>query len=167
MNSRRTLLAGFALASLMWLSGCAQQQSAPASKFTLLDGQEINTSTLTGKVYLVNFWATTCTSCVAEMPELVETYERFKQRGFDTVAVAMQYDPPIWVNRFASSRKLPFKVALDHTGNNAKEWGDIRLTPTTFLVNKNGQIVKQFVGPPNFEALHELIDKLLQAPATT
>jgi peroxiredoxin len=98
------------------------------------------------------------------MPELVQTYERFKQQGFDTVAVAMQYDPPAWVNRFATSRQLPFKVALDHTGNNAKEWGEIRLTPTTFLVDKNGRIVKQFVGPPNFESLHELIDKLLKAP---
>ena len=162
--SRRILFAGLALATLMWLGGCAQQQAAPVSKFTLLDGQELNTNALKGKVYLVNFWATTCTSCVAEMPELVQTYERFKQQGFDTVAVAMQYDPPAWVNRFATSRQLPFKVAVDHTGNNAKEWGEIRLTPTTFLVDKNGRIVKQFVGPPNFESLHELIDKLLKAP---
>lgn len=163
MFSRRSLFSGLVLAALMGLVGCAQNQAAPSSSFTLLDGKELSTSGLKGKVYLVNFWATTCTSCVAEMPELVKIYERFKDQGFDTVAVAMQYDPPAWVNRFATSRQLPFKVALDHTGNNAKEWGDIRLTPTTFLVDKSGQIIKQFVGPPDFDALHDLIDRLLKS----
>ena len=110
---------------------------------------------------MINFWATSCTTCVAEMPELMATHNKFKDRGFDTVAVAMSYDPPSYVVNFAQSRQLPFKVAIDNTGAVAREWGDIKLTPTTFVVNKRGVIVKRFVGTPDFVELHQLIDKLL------
>ena len=110
---------------------------------------------------MVNFWATSCTSCVAEMPELIATYNKFKDRGYETVAVAMSYDPPSYVVNFAQTRQLPFKVAIDNTGGVARAWGDVKLTPTTFLLNKRGQIVKRFVGTPDFVELHQLIDKLL------
>jgi peroxiredoxin len=79
------------------------------------------------------------------------------------VAVAMQYDPPSYVVNFAETRKLPFKVAIDNTGTIAKAWGDVRLTPTTYLLNKKGEIVKRFVGEPNMTELHALIEKLLAA----
>jgi peroxiredoxin len=127
----------------------------------LLDGSTVSTQQLQGKVSLVNFWATSCTSCVAEMPELIATYNKFKDRGYETVAVAMSYDPPSYVVNFAQSRQLPFKVAIDNTGGVARAWGDVKLTPTTFLVNKRGEIVKRFVGTPDFVELHQLIDKLL------
>ena len=134
---------------------------APASTFVLLDGSRKTTADLQGKVTLVNFWATSCTSCVAEMPDLVNTYQKYRDKGFDTVAVAMSYDPPSYVVNFTETRKLPFKVAIDNTGEVAKAWGDVRLTPTTFVVNKRGEIVKSFVGTPDFAALHQLIEKLL------
>jgi peroxiredoxin len=73
----------------------------------------------------------------------------------------MSYDPPAYVVNFSQSRQLPFKVAIDNTGAVAKAWGDIKITPTTFLVNKRGEIVKQYVGEPDFVAMHKLIDKLL------
>ena len=134
---------------------------APESTFVLLDGTSKSTADLLGKVTLVNFWATSCTTCVAEMPQIVSTYNKYKQQGFDTLAVAMSYDPPSYVVNFAETRKLPFQVALDNTGQIAKDWGDIQLTPTTFVVNKQGKIVKRYVGTPNFEELHQLIEKLL------
>ncbi len=109
----------------------------------------------------MNFWATTCTSCVAEMPQLVATYDKYRDKGFDTVAVAMSYDPPSYVVQFTQSRKLPFKVAIDNTGAVANAWGDVRLTPTTYLVNKKGEIVKRYVGEPDFQDLHRLIEALL------
>ena len=121
----------------------------------------MTSSELTGKVSLINFWATSCTSCVAEMPELIATHNKFKEKGFETVAVAMSYDPPSYVVNFAQTRQLPFKVAIDNTGVLARDWGDIQLTPTTLLVNKHGEIVKRFVGTPNFAELHQLIEKLL------
>ncbi len=142
------------------ISGCGQER-APDSSFVLLDGSRLGTAQLQGKVTLVNFWATSCTTCVAEMPELVATYDKFKDKGYETLAVAMSYDPPAYVVNFTESRKLPFKVAIDNTGANAKAWGDVELTSTTYLVNKRGEIVKRYVGTPDFAELHRLIEKLL------
>jgi peroxiredoxin len=143
--------------------GACSSDRAPESAYVLLDGSTIKAAQLQGKVVLVNFWATSCTSCVAEMPQLVSTHQKFMNRGFDTLAVAMSYDPPSYVVNFAQSRQLPFKVAIDNTGAVAKAWGDIQLTPTTFLIDKQGKIVKRYVGAPNFAELHALIDKLLNA----
>ncbi len=139
----------------------AGRSAAPESTFVLLDGSRQTTADLRGKVTLVNFWATSCTTCVAEMPEVIATYNKYHAKGFDTLAVAMSYDPPSYVVNFAESRKLPFKVAIDNTGTVAKAWGDVRLTPSTFIVNKRGEIVKSYVGAPNFPELHRLIEKLL------
>lgn len=136
---------------------------APESTFVLLDGSKVNTSSFQGKVTLVNFWATSCTTCVAEMPKMIATYDKYKTKGFDTVAVAMSYDPPAYVINYAETRKLPFKVAIDNTGAVAKSWDEVKLTPTTYIVNKQGQIVKRYVGEPNFSELHALIEKLLAA----
>ena len=137
--------------------------TAPESTFVLLDGSKINTASLKGKVTLVNFWATSCTTCVAEMPKIIATYDKYKTKGFDTVAVAMSYDPPAYVVNYAETRKLPFKVAIDNTGVVAKAWDEVKLTPTTYIVNKQGQIVKRYVGEPDFAELHVLIEKLLAA----
>lgn len=138
------------------------KSAAPDTTFVLLNGSKMQTRDLQGQVSLVNFWATSCVTCVAEMPDMVRTYEKYKGQGFSTVAVAMQYDPPSYVVNFVNSRKLPFDVAIDNTGAVAKAWGDVQLTPTTFLINKRGEIVKRFVGNPNFTELHALIDQLLR-----
>ena len=139
----------------------AGQQAAPSSTFVLLDGSQQTTADLRGKVTLVNFWATSCTTCVAEMPDIVRTYDKYRAQGFESLAVAMSYDPPSYVVNFAESRKLPFKVAIDNTGAVARAWGDIKITPTTYIVNKRGEIVKSYVGAPDFAELHRLIEKLL------
>jgi len=148
------------LAGALVLSGCGQER-APESSFVLLDGSKISTEQLKGKVMLVNFWATSCTTCVAEMPELVATYNKYRDKGYETLAVAMSYDPPAYVVNFTETRKLPFKVAIDNTGANAKDCGQVKITPTTYLVNKRGEIVKRYVGTPDFAELHRLIEKLL------
>jgi peroxiredoxin len=145
------------------LSGCefASPERAPAVDYVLLDGASAASSQWAGKVMLVNFWATSCATCVKEMPQIVATHEKFKARGFDTLAVAMSYDPPAYVARYAETRKLPFGVAIDNTGKLAQAFSGVQMTPTTFLINKRGEIVKRFVGEPDFAALHGLIDKLL------
>jgi thiol-disulfide isomerase/thioredoxin len=134
---------------------------APASSFVLLDGSIKTNTDLGGKVTLVNFWATSCVTCVAEMPKIVATHQQYQARGYRTMAVAVDYDPPSYVVNFAQTRRLPFDVAIDNTGKLARDWGDVRLTPTSFLVNKRGEIVKRFVGEPDFAALHRLIEQLL------
>jgi thiol-disulfide isomerase/thioredoxin len=143
------------------LPACSSSQAAPESIFVLLDGSRKTTSDFKGKVTLVNFWATSCVTCVAEMPKLIATHQKYATQGYDTVAVAMSYDPPSYVVNYTETRQLPFKVAIDNTGAVAKAWGDVKLTPTTYLVNKRGEIVKQYVGDPDFAALHKLIEKLL------
>ena len=164
VSRRRGLAALAAVATLgtaLLLGGCGTRDAAPESTFVLIDGAKTTTTELKGKVTLVNFWATTCVSCVKEMPMLVDTHNKFKDRGYETVAVAMSYDPPAYVVNFTETRKLPFKVAIDNTGANARDWGDVKLTPTTYLVNKRGEIVKRYVGTPDFAELHRLIEKLL------
>jgi peroxiredoxin len=136
-------------------------QAAPSATYVLLDGSKRSTEDFKGRVTLVNFWATSCTSCVAEMPKMMATYDKYHAKGFDTLAVAMSYDPPAYVVNFAQTRKLPFQVAIDNTGGVAKAWGDVKLTPTTYVVNKKGEIVKRYVGEPNFAELHKLIEQLL------
>jgi len=139
----------------------AGREPAPTVAYTLLDGTTSSTDRLRGKVVLVNFWATSCTTCVHEMPQIVATYEKFKGRGYETLAVAMSYDPPAYVMNFAETRKLPFGVAIDNTGTIAKSFGDVKMTPTSVLINKRGEIVKRFVGEPDFAQLQELVEKLL------
>lgn len=164
-NRRQLLGAGLALGAtgVLGLSGCAGREAAPDSTFVLLDGSQATTAGLRGKVTLVNFWATTCVTCVKEMPALVATHQKYAPRGYETLAVAMSYDPPAWVVNFVQSRQLPFKVALDNTGEIAKAWGDVKLTPTTYLLDKQGRIVKRYVGEPEMDALHQLIEELLAA----
>jgi peroxiredoxin len=162
VNRRKALIAPLATAmGFSALTGCSLSDSAPDSSFLLLDGSYINMGALKGKVILINFWATTCTTCVKEMPEIVKTYTKYQSKGFETVAVAMQNDPVNWVVNFTQTRQLPFKVALDNTGENAKQWGNIKITPTTFIVDKQGKIVKKYVGAPDFVALHALLESLL------
>lgn len=137
-------------------------KTAPESTFILLDGSKKSTADLRGKVTLVNFWATSCVSCVAEMPKMIATYEKYKSQGYGTVGVAMQYDPPSYVVNFVNSRQVPFDIAIDNTGAVAKSWDEVKLTPTSYLVNKRGEIVKRYVGEPNFAELHLLIESLLK-----
>jgi thiol-disulfide isomerase/thioredoxin len=164
-SMRRFAPTALLLASALCLQACDSAAlasgAAPESSFVLLDGSKMASAELKGKVTLVNFWATSCTTCVAEMPQVVDTYNKYKAKGFDTVAVAMAYDPPAYVVNYTQTRKIPFKVAIDNTGANAKAWGDVKLTPTTYLVNKRGDIVKRYVGTPDFVAMQGLIEKLL------
>ena len=105
------LVAGLALAVGAAVYLGAGGSPAPSSTFVLLDGSSQSTADMKGRVTLVNFWATSCTTCVAEMPKIIATYDKYKSRGYDTMAVAMSYDPPSYVVNYAQTRKLPFKVA--------------------------------------------------------
>ena len=158
---RRARVGAVSLIAVASLWSCSNAQTAPNTLFVLLDGSKQTTADLKGKVTLVNFWATSCVTCIAEMPQITATHNKYKAKGYDTLAVAMSYDPPSYVVNYAQTRALPFKVAIDNTGAVAKAWGDVALTPTTYIVNKRGEIVKRYVGAPDFTALHQLIEKLL------
>ncbi len=137
---------------------------APEVNYVLTDGSIINTASFKGKVTYVNFWATSCSTCVAEMPNLTATFQKFSPQGFDVLAVAMPYDPPAYVMNYTQTRQLPFKVAIDNTGQVTRAWGDIKATPTGFLLNQQGRIVKTYVGAPDFAQLQILVADLLLHP---
>jgi peroxiredoxin len=151
-----------AVAAIGYLS-LSSQKAAPEVTFTSLSGEKVPLQSLRGKVVMVNFWATSCTTCVHEMPQMVQTYNKYKDKGMDFVAVAMSYDPPNYVLNYAQTRNLPFKVALDTQGDLAKSFGDVKLTPTTYVIDKNGKIIKRYVGEPEFAELHQLLEKALAA----
>ena len=170
LNTRiRNRYVGFVLALVLGLCllGCGKSDSLtsistlPTFELTLLDGSKFNQVELKGQVAIVNFWATTCSVCVKEMPEMVKTYQEFQAKGFNFVAIAMSYDPPMYVVDFTDKRKLPFKVAMDSDGAASKAFGGIEATPTTFLVNKQGKIIKKYVGEPNWVELRSLIENAL------
>jgi peroxiredoxin len=134
---------------------------APDATFTTLDGKQIAMQDLRGKIVLVNFWATSCPGCIREMPALVETYNQYRGRGLEIVAVAMSYDPPNYVANFVQTRQLPFPVVLDVDGAHARAFGDVQLTPTAFIVGKDGRILEQKLGELDFDKLKALLDKEL------
>ena len=152
------LIVGFAAA--WWL---ARPAIAPEARFITLGGETLSTSQLRGKVVLVEFWATTCGICVKSMPRMVDTYRRFAPQGFELVAVAMQSDHPNNVAAFAQKRALPFKVALDGDGDVAKQFGRVRITPTSFLIDKNGRVLKEYVGEPDWAEFHALVERALRS----
>lgn len=143
----------------------AQKSLAPAISLTTYQGEKLELNGLQGKVVLVNFWATSCTTCIKEMPALIETHRKYAAQGYETVSIAMDYDPPGFVTAYALKNGLPFKVVHDADGSAAKAFGDIRLTPTTFLIDRQGRIIKRYLGAPDFAALHAEIETLLKAPA--
>lgn len=154
---------GALIGSLVVAGYMAMTSSTPAPDVTFIDlkGQKVSTQGLRGKVVMVNFWATSCVTCVKEMPQMVDTYNKYKGQGLEFVAVAMQYDPANYVINFTETRKLPFTVALDSGGDIAKSFGDVTLTPTTFVIDKDGKIIKRYVGEPKFADLHKLLEKEL------
>jgi peroxiredoxin len=135
----------------------------PAPDFTLkdLDGKTQRLSDYKGKVVLVNFWATSCAVCLKEMPRLAELHERYAARGLETIAVAMPYDPPNRVVAYQRDKRLPFKVAIDPNGEAARRFDDVRVTPTTFLIDRRGRIVARYVGEPDFAEVAKLIEGAL------
>jgi peroxiredoxin len=150
-------------AALFAYSSTATRSAAPDVSFIKLDGQKMALKDLRGKVVLVNFWATDCTTCIGEMPKMIETYNKYHAQGLEFVAVAMSYDPPSYVINYTETRKLPFKVTMDSDDKLAQAFGDVKLTPTTFLIDKNGKIIRRYVGEPEFAQLHQLLEKELAA----
>ena len=156
-------LALAALLALLFAQAVSQESPAPQVTFTSLKGEKIPMLSLRGKVVLVNFWATSCTGCIHEMPQIIDTYRKYQTQGLETIAVAMSYDPPNYVVNYTEKNALPFKVALDVQGNIAQAFGDVKLTPTTFIIDKRGNIIKRILGEPDFAQLRTLLEKELQA----
>lgn len=135
--------------------------AAPPQVFTTLDGRQIALAEQRGRVVLVNFWATSCPGCVKEMPDMVKVYNDYRERGFEIVAVAMSYDPPAYVNNFVQTRQLPFPIVLDTDGAHAQAFGNVQVTPTSFVIGPDGRIHEHKLGEIDFNRLRALLDREL------
>ncbi len=141
-------------------------KDAPEVRFSTVNGEVVSMSDLRGRVVLVNFWATSCAPCVREMPQLAATWRQYQARGFDTIAVAMDYDPPNLVVDFARRFDLPFRVAYDPRGEIALRFGKVRAVPTSFLIGRRGEVLFRQQGEIDFTLLHAALEAALKDGAT-
>ena len=156
------LLVAAAAMGFVLYSAFFDKTAAPPVTFVSLQGEKITTADLRGKVVLVNFWATDCPTCIKEMPDIIKTYNKYRAQGFETIAVAMKHDPPNYVLNYTEKNALPFKVALDPQGELARAFGEVKLTPTTFIIDRRGNIVNRILGEPDFAKLHALLEEKLK-----
>jgi peroxiredoxin len=167
MTLPKTILIAAVLGAIVFAAYARffETKSAPNVTFTSIKGEKIEPAALRGRVVLVNFWATDCPVCVKEMPRLVRTYTKYESQGLEVIAVAMRYDPPNYVLNYTEKNALPFKVALDPMGELAKAFDNVKLTPTTIVIDKRGNVVTRILGEPDFGKLEALIEQKLAEPA--
>lgn len=148
-------------AALAWLLP-AQKPNPPATlNFTLLDGNNLALADLRGRPVLIAFWATSCAPCVEELPDLIRLYRELLPRGFEMIAVAMPYDPPLQVQNFVRRNAVPYPVALDVRGEVARAFGGIDFVPTAFLLDPGGAVLYRQVGRLDIERARRLLEPFL------
>ncbi len=163
---RKDLLIGILALSLLaavtyrWLTP-AGITVAPDITLSTIHGEKIALSALRGRPVLVNFWATTCPGCIREMPQLAELYRELGPKGLEVIGIAMPYDPPNLVISMRDARHIPYPIALDINGDAVHAFGDVRLTPSSFLIAPDGRIVQQKTGAIDSTELRAVIVNLL------
>ena len=148
------------LTSLILIS--FQKDTIDSLDMTTINGEKITSKDLLGKVVLINFWATDCPGCIAEMPGLINTYNKYKNQNFELIAVSMFYDPPSHVLSFSKNNNLPFPVVLDIEKKIAAQFNNVTLTPTSFLIDHKGKIINQIIGEINFDEFDLLLQKAIK-----
>lgn len=136
-------------------------KSVPEVAFNTIDGRNFNTRDLQGKVTMYKFWATDCVTCMRQMPDTIEHYAKYKDQGYETVAVAMKHDSIEAINRLIKERGYEFTIVHDDDGSIAKAFGDVRFTPVAFLVDRKGKIIKSFIGNYDKNLFVEELEKAL------
>jgi len=164
LNKKEFIIALFLLALIaisIWAWLQTGKPKAPETTFATITGEMLPLNTLSGKPVIVTFWATSCPGCMKEIPHLIELYQKFHPQGLEIIAVAMAYDRPDHVIAMVKNKNMPYKIALDTKGLNAKAFGDIRLTPTTFLISPAQTIELHQLGNFDTSTLTERINQLL------
>lgn len=136
-------------------------KKVPNVYLNFIDGQEFQIKSFEGNPLLVTFWSTTCAICLEEIPRLAKLYEELNEYGFEIIAIAVSNDPPNRVVELSKNKKIPYRVALDINADAEKAFGKIRYTPTNFLIDRNGKIIKRYVGKMEINKLRSKIKRLL------
>ncbi|MDO8842814.1 MAG: TlpA disulfide reductase family protein [Methylicorpusculum sp.] len=147
-------------AAVFWTSK-NQSLQAPDVSFLTITGQTLQLSSFKGKPVIVTFWATDCAVCVKEIPDLIDLYQTYRDKGLEIIAIAMYYDPPNHVVEMSKAKQIPYHVALDLRAEQARAFGEVRLTPTTFVIDADGMIVQHITGAFKPAELSRLIETLL------
>ena len=150
----------FSAIAFLWF-GPSGLQPAPDIEFTTVDGKKIDLKTLKGKPVLVTFWATSCPGCIKEMPHLIELYHELHNKGLEIIGVAMPYDRPDHVLEMRKRKNIPYPIALDIKGEAVRAFGHVRLTPSSFLINPEGVIVRHKIGEMDMKQIHNMIISML------
>ena len=134
----------------------------PAAEFSLtdLDGKPLSLSDYRGKVVLLDFWATWCVPCRAEIPHFVEFQNKYREQGLQVVGISMD-DGANPVRQFYQQFKMNYPVALG-TDKVAEAYGGVLGLPVTFLIGRDGRIAAKYVGETQMPAMEQEIHSLLQ-----
>jgi peroxiredoxin len=137
-------------------------KNIPSIDFTALNGKQMSLEQLRGKPVIVTFWATDCENCLKEIPILLDLYSRYHLQGLEIIGMSMYFDPPNHVIEFSKQYALPYPITLDIEAKFAAAFGNVKVTPTTFLLNSKGEIVWQKVGLFELAELQPLIESFLK-----
>ncbi len=146
-------------------SGPRQGFLAPAFALNTLDGQKMSLSDYRGKVVLINFWATWCPPCKAEMPFLQAAYKTYHDQGLEVLAIDSTSDlsEADAARQFANANGLAFPVLADVRAK-ASQLYQVQALPTSFFVDRQGKIAWVVVGGPMADALiRSHVETLLRA----
>ncbi len=139
--------------------------AGPAPEFTVpvLGSSPLRLADLKGQVVFLNFWATWCPPCKAEMPAMERLYGRHKSRGFTILAVSIDSGGPAPVARFVKALGLTFTVGLDPRSEVASQYRVLAL-PTTWLIDRTGHTAAIAIGPRDWDSAvaHAVIESLLE-----
>jgi peroxiredoxin len=139
--------------------------AAPDLILETLDGGTVSLADLRGQVVLVNFWATWCPPCRAEMPAIQQVYERYREQGFTVLAVDMQ-ETDAQVAAFVDEMGLTFPILMDRDGSVSARY-QVKALPSTFFIDREGIIQNVTLGGPMAPAFIESqVTGLLAAPGS-
>jgi len=160
------LVATLAAGAYWWATDYATR--APEVALTTTTGKVIHLSSLRGHPVLVTFWATTCPSCMKELPQLSQLYRDLAPRGLKLIGISVYYDPPTQVTEVMRAFKIPYPVVNDVMMTAARAFRMVRLvTPTTFLIGPDSHVVARYTGPLDFPRLRARIDTMLDGRTRT
>jgi len=137
-----------------------EARKAPAWKLTDLDGKAVSSADFEGKVILLDFWATWCPPCRMMIPGMVELQETYREKGLVIIGVSLDEQGPEVVRKFNKEFNVNY-TSLMGTEKVVEDFGGIRGIPTSFLIDRDGNIVRKHVGYLPKEKLETDIKPLL------